>query len=152
MNDKIAWTLVIFWMMLIFYFSSRVASDSNNMSTGLTVAIRNLVIQIYPKLNISIETLNHMIRKSAHFCIFFGLGFLLKNAYYVSGYYSVRGSLYALMMSVLYAISDEIHQYFVPGRGPGIEDVFIDSLGALTGILVFIVLLISYKKLKEIRL
>jgi VanZ family protein len=149
MNKKIAWTLVIIWMLLIFFFSSQVATDSNGMSTGLTVAIRNLIIQIYPKLSISIETLNHFIRKSAHFLVYFGLGFLLKNAYQVSGYLNFRGSVYALMVSILYAISDEIHQMFVPGRGPGIKDVFIDSIGALAGILVFTGLLKVSLQLKN---
>jgi VanZ family protein len=150
MNKKIAWTLVILWMLLIFFFSSQIATDSNGMSTGITVAIRNLIIQIYPKLSISIETLNHFIRKSAHFLIYFGLGFLLKNAYHMSGYLNIKGSLYAISVSILYAISDEIHQMFVPGRGPGIKDVFIDSLGALTGILFFTVFLMTYEKLKRI--
>lgn len=149
MNKKIAWTLVIFWMILIFYFSSQVATDSNGLSTGVTVAIRNLIIQIYPKLNVSIETLNHFIRKSAHFLIYFGLGFLLKHAYHVSGYLDRKGSLYALIVSILYAISDEGHQMFVPGRGPSIKDVFIDSIGALTGILIFMILIKISRKFKK---
>ena len=37
---------------------------------------------------------------------------------------------------ILYAISDEIHQYFVPGRSAEIRDVLIDVLGANIGILL----------------
>lgn len=36
----------------------------------------------------------------------------------------------------MYATSDEIHQYFVPGRACMVEDVFIDTLGVILGILL----------------
>jgi len=41
---------------------------------------------------------------------------------------------------VLYAISDETHQIFVPGRSAQISDVLIDSVGAIVGILMYLVL------------
>ncbi len=44
----------------------------------------------------------------------------------------------SLLAAVLYSVSDEIHQYFVPGRACRIFDVGVDSLGALTGILAFV--------------
>ena len=45
--------------------------------------------------------------------------------------------LLAWGVTVIYAISDEYHQSFVPGRHPGWADVAIDSLGAATA-LVFV--------------
>lgn len=44
------------------------------------------------------------------------------------------------MLGILYAISDEIHQSFTPGRGPKITDVFIDSLGVFFGIIVILLI------------
>lgn len=41
----------------------------------------------------------------------------------------------ALVLAVLYAISDEFHQTFVPGRNGTPVDVTIDSLGASLGLL-----------------
>lgn len=41
----------------------------------------------------------------------------------------------ALLLAVLYAISDEFHQTFVPGRNGTPVDVAIDSLGASLGLL-----------------
>ena len=38
------------------------------------------------------------------------------------------------MFCSLYAISDEVHQLFVPGRGAQVKDVFIDIAGAAVGI------------------
>ena len=43
--------------------------------------------------------------------------------------------LAAIAFSVLYAMSDEFHQSFVPGRGPSLIDVDIDTVGALFGYL-----------------
>ncbi|KMW24635.1 hypothetical protein HMPREF0977_01630 [Clostridium sp. 1_1_41A1FAA] len=56
----------------------------------------------------------------------------------------------ALLISVLYAISDEIHQYFVPGRACQFRDVMIDSCGALFGIAVIIILKKIVNKIKII--
>ena len=54
-----------------------------------------------------------------------------------SGRKGIRGIVLILSMCVLYAISDEVHQFFVPGRGPQAKDVFIDSAGAVVGICMY---------------
>lgn len=41
----------------------------------------------------------------------------------------------SLAASVLYAVTDEFHQSFVPGRRGAATDVLIDAAGALTGLL-----------------
>ncbi len=38
---------------------------------------------------------------------------------------------------VLFAVSDEIHQYFVPGRYATLMDVCLDVLGIFTGLMVY---------------
>ncbi len=45
-----------------------------------------------------------------------------------------------LLILVIYAILDELHQYFVPGRFCSIYDVYIDSLGILLASLVYLVI------------
>lgn len=40
----------------------------------------------------------------------------------------------AAVLCVLYAASDELHQYFVPGRAALVGDVVIDALGILPGV------------------
>jgi VanZ family protein len=43
----------------------------------------------------------------------------------------------AWCMAILYAISDEFHQSFVPGRSPSVWDVLVfDNLGAFVGIVI----------------
>ena len=54
-----------------------------------------------------------------------------------------------MLVGVTYAASDEFHQSFVPGRGPSIIDVGIDSLGVLTGILIVLIIISIYRALKS---
>lgn len=49
------------------------------------------------------------------------------------------------VLGIIYATSDEIHQYFVPGRACRMGDVFIDTLGVLLGITIILLI----KKIRE---
>lgn len=74
----------------------------------------------------SAEWAHHLLRKAAHFTEYAILGTLCAWAL-------PRGSqrwLMAWACATGYAATDEIHQAFVPGRGPAVTDVLIDSLGA----------------------
>lgn len=55
----------------------------------------------------------------------------------------------SLIIGVIYASSDEIHQCFIPGRGPLITDVILDSMGVLLGILLVMLIVKLYKKTSE---
>ena len=46
--------------------------------------------------------------------------------------------LESLLFGAFYAGTDELHQYFVPGRSARLFDVGIDTLGVLTGILIYL--------------
>ena len=43
--------------------------------------------------------------------------------------------LLSFTTSILYAISDEVHQYFVPGRFATLTDLIFDTLGIITGLI-----------------
>jgi VanZ family protein len=45
--------------------------------------------------------------------------------------------VYSIIFTFLYGVSDEIHQYFVPGRVFSIFDILANGLGAIAGTLVF---------------
>jgi len=51
--------------------------------------------------------------------------------------YPIQNLVPTIFYSYLYAISDEIHQYFTPGRGPKFTDTLIDLLGIIIGLLFF---------------
>ncbi len=46
----------------------------------------------------------------------------------------------AFSVTILYGVFDEVHQVFVPGRSPDLLDLLADSLGALTAIVILLVL------------
>jgi VanZ family protein len=80
-----------------------------------------------PTLTTGLGLWDEILRKLAHATEYAILAALLLRA--------VR-ELPAWALSVLYAISDELHQHFVPGRAGRPLDVAIDATGALVGVLV----------------
>lgn len=44
----------------------------------------------------------------------------------------------ALLLCSLYAVTDEFHQLFVPGRSASTRDILIDSLAALCGVAILL--------------
>ena len=75
----------------------------------------------------------------AYFFLALFLGFALIKGKYKSLFVIV------ILFSVFYGITDEIHQYFVPGRSASISDVGLDSIGIMLFTLSYLVL-IEYKK------
>lgn len=130
MKNKINTTLTLIWMTLIFTMSSFNANESSNQSNFIVNIISNII-----NIN-NIELLSLIIRKLAHFTEYFILGILVYNA--VNSYNKKTYS--AIIICILYAISDEIHQIFVPGRSCQILDILIDSIGSITGIYITILL------------
>ncbi|EOC99342.1 Putative phosphotransbutyrylase [Caldisalinibacter kiritimatiensis] len=81
-----------------------------------------------------VEKFNHIVRKYAHFTCYLVLGLLVMNAFRRSGVKGLRVFIFSLMFCIFYAISDEMHQVFIPGRGAQVTDVLIDNLGSFVGI------------------
>lgn len=76
------------------------------------------------------------IRKAAHMTEYAALGFFVLRWLRLSRAPAPAFRL-ALIFGVLYACSDEFHQSFIPGRGPSIYDVMIDSAGLLIGLFLW---------------
>jgi VanZ family protein len=113
LNKIFSWAAVIFWMALIFYLSHQPATESNGLSTGITETIIKTVEKIAPNANFDIRSFNHMVRKNAHFIAYLVLGVLTFNALRRSGVRGYRSVVLALVICVIYAISDEVHQLFI---------------------------------------
>jgi VanZ family protein len=79
-------------------------------------------------LGTGLGTWDLVLRKIAHAAEFAVLGFLLLRA--------VRNGWLALALGIAYAISDEVHQSFVPGRQGSPVDVLIDAVGVAIGVYV----------------
>lgn len=142
----LSWTAVILWMLFIFYLSAQPAEQSNQLSSGITQAIIKLLGRLAPGIEPDLNSFNYFVRKNAHFVAYLVLGLLSSNAMGRNRPHSLRNGFIALLLCVLYAISDEVHQLFVPGRGGRVTDVLIDSAGAMVGIgLYFFVMKLRHR-------
>lgn len=142
-KKSISWILVILWMGLIYQFSAQTATDSSSLSTGITDWIFQLLNNVFR--NLDIDTLHLVIRKLAHLSVYLVLGVLLLNALGNYNHKQIITIFLALLVSLLYAISDEIHQIYVPGRSGNPIDVLIDFIGSTIGISIFL-MYIHYNK------
>ncbi len=105
----------LFWMGIIFYLSS------------------------IPEVRISQEDLWDLIlRKLAHMLVF-GILFLL--SWRISTQQKIaKPYLWAFIWAVVYALSDEFHQSFIPTRVASSLDVIIDCGGVLmAGLILYLV-------------
>lgn len=138
MNKKkaiISWILVILLMFIIFYFSHQASFISSGTSSGLTRKLFDLFgLGEY----LLFDPFHGLIRKIAHFIIYFILGLLVYNALYFTfkkDYIEIL--LYTILIVMIYAFSDEIHQLFIIGRSGELRDVFIDTSGGSIGGLIY---------------
>lgn len=73
-----------------------------------------------------------VVRKLGHFSEYFVLGVLIARALRDERGWLLRHAVLAVALAASYAVTDELHQRFVPGRTAAAGDVAIDTLGALT--------------------
>lgn len=138
LHKGIAWTLVVLWMGLIFYLSHQAGSESSELSAGIVGFIVKLIRTILPFISFDLELLHFFVRKFAHFFAYFLLGLLLIYAVHIERLPTRRSILFSFVFTVAYAISDEVHQLFVPGRSGELRDVLIDSFGSAVGMVVYL--------------
>jgi VanZ family protein len=139
---------VIFWMAIIFKLSAQPGEQSNLLSTKVTTFIVSLAQQFRPDMNVL--SLNYFIRKCAHFLAYLVLGIIVLFAMRRIGFTGKQSVVFTLLLCIGYAITDELHQAFVPGRTPKLMDVFIDSSGALQGIGIYLLLVENrWQELKQ---
>lgn len=130
------------WFCFIFYNSSQSGDKSNSKSFNIVNTIREELRSIkgeskkdYSKLpqNQRDESINIFIRKNAHafeYCVLAVLVTVLLFHFGMKG----RGAIvYILFICLLYAVLDEFHQLYVPGRTSEVKDVLIDFCGANIG-------------------
>ena len=77
-----------------------------------------------------------LLRKFGHFSEFAVLGFLLGWFFLRQGQRGLHRLTVPLLFGMTAALTDETIQSFSPGRSPQVTDVWIDTAGALTGILI----------------
>mgnify|MGYP003234006283 FL=1 len=133
--------LIVIWMTIVFNFSNQGGTESSGTSTKVTRVIVNIITKDKEEPNEqTMERIEKVVRKGAHYTIYTIGGFLIMNYTYSMEKTKKQKILGSLLFGAFYATTDEVHQYFVPGRSARLFDVGIDTLGVLTGILIYLVL------------
>ena len=140
--------LVLLSMLTIFLFFFEKSDDSNITSRRITSRAVNVLNKDKSKKEVTdiVEEKDYITRKAAHFTEYCILGLLVLNMLKDYKKINVKTIILAILICVLYATSDEIHQYFVPGRACQFIDVVIDTAGASLGVLLYYYLFSCNKK------
>ncbi len=125
-------------MVTIFILSAQNSNDSAETSGALISWIERLF-----ELGISQD----VIRTAAHFCEYAGLGFSVINFLYA--FRNIVSPVLAVTIAWGYALTDEIHQIFVPGRAFQLIDLTVNFFGILLGIGVFVLIVLISEIRKE---
>jgi VanZ family protein len=131
----IAWFLLVLWMLLIFLMSSQNGTESGTLSRGIAEGILRLLKQ--PADAITVTAFEGIIRTLAHGGVFFVLAILAGVALAKINIQDIRNTIITFIGCTLYAVSDEWHQSFVPGRASQWEDFGVDLLGIALAILIY---------------
>lgn len=146
----------LLWVLVIFFFSAMHSPYETVFDKPLPTSTPTLTRQtttptaiqpaggslfqeisaIFPKTDDEREVLGRYMH-AAEFAV---LAFLLARTLVWKGPLNLALLLTAFFVSDLYAMGDEYHQMFVPGRRFETGDILLDILGAVLGILVFILL------------
>ena len=127
--------LLLLCMITIFYFSSDTGVESNKKSSTIINIVKIITKKDYSDKEL--ETITFVVRKIAHFTIYFLLGFLFIN--FFCEYFIIDKKMFVilLLLCMLYACSDEIHQVFVSERSGEVRDVLIDTAGSFLGLCIY---------------
>ena len=143
--NKRRYIAISFWgfatlgcMSIIFFMSHKPAVESAEMSGFIVEWL--LARGIGKDLA---DSLDFIVRKCAHMAEYFVLACCMSFLFiYIKNSHAIGVRILALIMSVIYAVSDEVHQLFVPGRAGKASDVLIDSIGI---VLAFVIITLYIK-------
>ena len=114
-HSKISWTITLLIAIGIFYMSTKTASSLPSYGSNLYSLLYHLLAFFFLALFLSISLIKG------------------KNKSFI---------LISLTSAILYALSDELHQFFVPGRNSSLQDVFIDAVGISFASLIYFIAII----------
>lgn len=127
-NNALWFLLALAWAANMFWLSTDTFS-SEHTHPVLSRLLYRVHIHLAPPV---LDATHTVIRKLAHVGEYAVLALLL--------YPSLSGRKHAarwvLLACLAYAFTDELHQAFVPGRGPSLIDCAIDVAGAALGALL----------------
>ena len=126
-----AWIPTLIWLCVLAFFSTDTFSAEH---TG-SLLLRILHALFGTRFDEHFQEIHFFVRKSAHFCSYGFLGALAFFSWRATlpalPRWTLRWSLLGLLVGVTGGALDELHQRFVPSRGPSLRDVLIDTMGAI---------------------
>ena len=123
------WLPVVVWAAAISLFSTGWFSGERTGQLILPV-----LAALFPWANPDqLHAIHAVMRKAAHFLEYFLLSILLYRALRGGHRWDMRAAVMAITLAGLYAVGDEFHQWFVPGRTAAASDCLIDVSGAAAG-------------------
>lgn len=137
--------LIVFNLSFIWVNSSKVSTDSDKTSKSIAHSVAKKIVKDFDTLpkdkqDSHVSKLNEKIRSSAHFAEFIPLGILWWLLFFVlfspkdrRWYLPLFSLVCSILLSMLCALFDEVHQIFVKGRSFELKDIATDTLGALFG-------------------
>lgn len=166
-------SLIIIWMIVIYSFSSMPSEESNGKSKEVikqvvektlnsnqkfkeeidiseqNISLDNIKQQTKSKTETIVDKLNKPLRKCMHASVYFILAILIFNFLKIYNLKNWKNALFTIIISFLYACTDEYHQTFVKGRTGQFTDTLIDTLGAITGVVCICIIIKIIKKMKN---
>lgn len=129
MRKWISRIALVAWMCVIFSFSAQNGGESSGLSGKIGGYIVDTIDSVFhlemnqEQKNDMVDKLGFPIRKAAHMTEYAILALL---AYLSFSKYGIT-----IIITFVYAMSDELHQLFVPGRSGQFADVLIDTTGGI---------------------
>lgn len=131
----------------IFALSSQDGGVSAGTSRQFTeILLKTLGLECNDR---TIEIINPVIRKVAHFSVYMLLGFLTMCTCETFKWQRVYKFDFSTMFAFVFACSDELHQRLVPGRSGEIADVCLDTVGAMLGVLIVLAIALICVQIKK---
>jgi VanZ family protein len=127
-------------MGFIFYMSSINGVVSNKQSFAVVKTVRSeskAASQNKPQKSTIDKRINLFVRKNAHAFEYLILSILTANALLINKIKGKASLPIIMFVCLFYAVLDEFHQSFIPGRTAMVNDILIDFAGCLIGILIY---------------
>jgi len=142
-------------LIMIFCFSMENAEASDRRSGVISGLIIRIFHPKYREMDASgqqviYDSVQHIVRKGAHFTEFTVLGFLIRLC--LESWFGHRigsgavSGLISFGIGTCYACTDEMHQLGTEGRSAQWTDVMVDSFGVFTGAALGTMLIRSLKR------
>lgn len=147
-KKHLIWCTILLTLNLCFIWGNSLLPGS--ISGAFSHWVQKIISLIFPSDQASSDSGHGLLRKLAHFTEFCTLGMLFIWLFQLLHARRWRILFFPWICGAVAACIDETMQIFIPGRGPAIKDVGIDTLGVTLGIVIIYFISKIKKKLKHL--